>query len=51
MSLIKELAVDLAIVIFIGLFSAGARHLHDGQCKALHYDHNSANASTARVGP
>jgi hypothetical protein len=35
--MIKEILVDAAIVIFIGLLSAGSKHLHDGAC---HEGHN-----------
>lgn len=39
-----ELAVDIVIVAFIGLISAGAKHLHDGKCHEGHHD-NAAYAA------
>ncbi len=42
----KELAMDLLIVAFIGLITAGAKHLHEGKCNDHHG--NAAYAGQSR---
>lgn len=44
--MVKEFAVDILIVAFIGLLTAGAKHLHEGKCTDHHG--NSALAATPK---
>ena len=43
----KEFLLDVAVLLFIGLIAAGARHLHDGKCEA----HDGTAHASSRSAP